>query len=106
FRTELETDGAGNLYVVGGFDPTLTAASLRDAARALRAKGITELHGDVVLDTSRLRGDPTPDGFARFSGQRWSYLTPPSALAVDKDLFSVGVKPGSAAGAPARIAAD
>lgn len=103
FETPFRTDGSGALYVEGTFDPTITVDHLRRIARALRRKGTTQL-GDVVLDGSRLAGDPVPAGYAKFGRQRWEYLARPAALSVDKTRFRVALSPGAAAGDRARYA--
>jgi D-alanyl-D-alanine carboxypeptidase/D-alanyl-D-alanine-endopeptidase (penicillin-binding protein 4) len=100
FETEFHTDKAGNLYVRGGFDPTLDPAALQRAAKALKDSGVRHISGNVVLDGSRLAdADPTPVGFSR--KQRWAYQTPPAALAVEKDLYTIDLKPGAKPGDPA-----
>jgi D-alanyl-D-alanine carboxypeptidase/D-alanyl-D-alanine-endopeptidase (penicillin-binding protein 4) len=50
----LPRDGSleGDLFVRGGGDPKLTADALRDALRTLRARGVREIRGDLVLDRS------------------------------------------------------
>ena len=58
FTTPFRTDRRGNLYVAGAFDPTLDDAALRDAARAIRDAGVTELRGDLVIDLPLAGGDP------------------------------------------------
>lgn len=61
-------DGAlsGNLLLRGGGDPKLNLESFWVLLRALRAKGLREIRGDLVLDRSQFEravGDP-----ARFDG--------------------------------------
>ncbi len=50
----------GNVYLLGTWDPTLTATDLDDIAKALFARGVHELDGDVVVGA-----DPTRDGIYR-----------------------------------------
>lgn len=57
---------SGNLLIKGGGDPKLNLESFWILLRALRAKGVREIRGDLVLDRSRFEraaGDP-----ARFDG--------------------------------------
>ncbi len=50
----------GDVYLMGSYDPTLTASDLDELAKALVEKGVSELDGDVVIGT-----DPTRDGIYR-----------------------------------------
>jgi D-alanyl-D-alanine carboxypeptidase/D-alanyl-D-alanine-endopeptidase (penicillin-binding protein 4) len=52
----------GNVYLLGTWDPTLTAGDFGDLAAQLAARGVRELDGDVVVG-----GDPTRDGIYRAS---------------------------------------
>jgi len=49
---------AGNLYLRGGGDPTLTAERFWNLLRQLRSRGLTAIDGDLVLDRSRFRLPP------------------------------------------------
>lgn len=42
----------GDLLIVGGGDPRLTSAELRDWLARLRAQGVTAVRGDLVIDRS------------------------------------------------------
>ena len=59
---EADEHGAihGNVYLLGTWDPTLTATDLDDIAKALAARGVKELDGDVVVGA-----DQTRDGIYR-----------------------------------------
>jgi D-alanyl-D-alanine carboxypeptidase/D-alanyl-D-alanine-endopeptidase (penicillin-binding protein 4) len=51
---------AGDVYLRGTYDPTLTASGIRELAAALAARGVRRLTGDVLI------GDvPTRDGIYR-----------------------------------------
>jgi D-alanyl-D-alanine carboxypeptidase/D-alanyl-D-alanine-endopeptidase (penicillin-binding protein 4) len=66
----------GNLYLVGGGDPTLDDAGLKALADEVAAAGITEIEGSVVGDESvfdRLRGGP--DSSYRYDGDLSGFLT-------------------------------
>lgn len=43
---------AGNLYVHGGFDPLLGSQEIDQFIAALKQRGISEIRGNIVLDTS------------------------------------------------------
>lgn len=50
----------GDVYLLGSYDPTLTAADLTDIAASIAAKGITSIEGGIVVGS-----DPTRDGIYR-----------------------------------------
>lgn len=65
WKTELFTDGAiqngtlnGNLYFKGGGDPKLNMEKLWLLLRDLRAQGVQNISGDLVLDRSYFRLPP------------------------------------------------
>ncbi len=56
FHTAARMDGGalrGPLYIKGSGDPKFTSESLQSVIAALRARGIREISGDIVLDRSR-----------------------------------------------------
>ncbi|WP_226527429.1 D-alanyl-D-alanine carboxypeptidase/D-alanyl-D-alanine-endopeptidase [Metabacillus niabensis] len=61
FNTKIKTDGKwekkgvlkGNVYILGGGDPTLTIKDIKMMAKQLRQKGIKKIDGDVIGDDSR-----------------------------------------------------
>lgn len=72
------TDGVldGDLYLVGGGDPTLGDAGLAALADQVKAAGITEIDGGVIGDESffdALRGGP--DSSYRYDGDLGGFLT-------------------------------
>lgn len=50
----------GDVYLLGSYDPTLSATSLDDIAVAVAGRGITAIEGDIVVGS-----DPTRDGIFR-----------------------------------------
>jgi D-alanyl-D-alanine carboxypeptidase len=81
FRTQLMTTGSvrdgvlsGDLYVIGGGDPTLTTTgshSLDSLAAEIKRRGIDRIAGRVVIDESRYDVVRTPSGWNRGSWTTW-----------------------------------
>ncbi|MDQ1566351.1 MAG: hypothetical protein QOF96_1231 [Actinomycetota bacterium] len=91
--TEVRTTGAqdgravtGDLYLVGGGDPTLHARgphSLDDLAAALKARGIDEIRGSLVGDETRYDNLRTAPGW--LPQHVPVFIGPLSALVVDRN---------------------
>ena len=90
FRTDLRINGdivkgalKGDVYIVGGMDPLLSASDLNNMATALRNAGISSIAGNTYIDLSMK--DDQPYGW----GWCWDDdYGPLSALMVDaKDKF-------------------
>jgi serine-type D-Ala-D-Ala carboxypeptidase/endopeptidase (penicillin-binding protein 4) len=87
--TEFYTDGTvsggtlrGNLYVRGGGDPKLVLERIQDTFRALQAKGVTVILGDMVLDHSAF--DLPDHDAAEFDGESLRpYNASPDGLLVN-----------------------
>ena len=99
----------GDLIIEPGADPTWNAEGSGDAAPAalagqVRARGITRVTGDLVVDTSRFPGRRHPLD-RDFGDLPYAHGTPAAALAVDEGTIAVHVAPGEALGAPARVRA-
>lgn len=101
----------GDLLVEPGADPTWGAFFDRGAdeplaalAGQVRARGVTRVRGDLVVDAGRFPGRPHP--LDRSLGDLpYRHGTPPAGLAVDEATVTVRVAPGPAAGTPARARA-
>ncbi len=89
FRTDVLAAGeiaggvlAGDLVLKGGGDPKLTYERLWQLVRQLRARGLREIRGDVILDRSFFA--PVPHDPAKFDGEaRRAYNVGPDALLVN-----------------------
>lgn len=102
----------GDLVVEPGGDPTWStaffdrgAAEPLDAlAEQLRARGLRQVNGDLVVDATQFPGRPHPvdRGFADLP---YEYGTPTASLAVDDATVVVRVAPGAAVGDRARVTA-
>ncbi len=89
WTTEVYADGAqqgdvlnGNLLIKGYGDPRMTLENFWLMLRNLRARGLREIRGDLVLDRSYFaRDDGDPAGFDNEPTR--PYNTPPDALLVN-----------------------
>ncbi len=95
-QTIVATDGlaangvlAGNVYLVGGGDPTLTTSgdhSLETLAVAVRDAGIARIDGDVLVDESRYDALRVANGWGGMPIPAW--VGSLSALLVDENRWS------------------
>lgn len=93
----------GDLIFRGGGDPALTLERFWLALRQLRARGLREIRGDLVIDRSFF--DLAPQDPAAFDGEPLKpYNTPPDALLVN--FFSQRVFLSADSGASPRIAPE
>lgn len=103
WNTDALTDGvlsgdvlSGHLYLRGGGDPKLTLENFWLLLRGLRARGVREIRGDLVLDR-RLFADEAPDP-GQFDDQPTRpYNTAPSALLVNFKAVTLQFIPDAAA---------
>jgi D-alanyl-D-alanine carboxypeptidase/D-alanyl-D-alanine-endopeptidase (penicillin-binding protein 4) len=109
WKTEVHADGplangrlAGNLYLKGFGDPSLTLERVWLLVRELRQRGLVVIEGDLVADASWFDLPPAEPG--RFdSDPRRSYNSPPSALLAN---FNTSVLRLSPNGQGVAISAD
>src|SRR5262249_46414650 len=116
FVTRITFDG--DLRLVGGGDPTLSAriypykkdadngdplVAIETLADELVKRGISNIAGDVIGDDSAYVYTPYPEGWT-IDDATWEYGAPVSALVFNDNAFSLLVRPGEEIGAPARIA--
>jgi len=90
WRTEFYTDGPlrdgvldGNLYLKGGGDPKLNMEKLWLLMRDLRANGVREVRGDLVLDRSHFVQPQLPDFNDDSGDSDRPFLVKPDALLVN-----------------------
>lgn len=114
FRTPVVADGPiangrlnGNLMVVGGGDPLLSSRfcpgdnlrAPREMADALKAAGIMEISGDLVLNERFFDRELYAPGWAKADRQRY-YGAPASALSFNDNCLNITVtgaqRPGQA----------
>lgn len=109
FRTDVLAAGeisggvlAGDLVLKGGGDPKLTYERLWQLARQLRARGLREIRGDVILDRSWFA--PALHDPAKFDGEsRRAYNVGPDALLVNFKAIDFRFVPD---GAGVRVVAE
>ena len=100
FRTDFLTRGElasgvleGDLVIRGGGDPKLTYEKLWQAAHELRARGLREIRGDVIMDRSYFA--PSPHDPARFDNDpRRAYNVGADALLVNFQAVNFKFVPG------------
>lgn len=100
FRTDALVTGAiaggvlaGDLVLKGGGDPKLTYERLWQFVHQLRAQGLREIRGDVILDRSFFA--PVAHDAARFDGEpRRAYNVGPDALLVNFKAIDFRFVPG------------
>jgi len=108
FKTRVLVDGSltegvlqGNLILQGGGDPALTLERFWLLLREVRARGIREIRGDVVLDTRYYQLDPI-DPAAFDQAPLRVYNAAPSALLVNFNALNLRLG-GAANGVSARL---
>jgi D-alanyl-D-alanine carboxypeptidase/D-alanyl-D-alanine-endopeptidase (penicillin-binding protein 4) len=99
-----EAGRIGDLFVVGGGDPSLTSEQWWRLAAELRAIGVTAVDGDLVLDDRAFDAEYWHPGWGPISGR--AYHAPVSALTANYSAFRTIVAPGDAVGAQLRVSLD
>ena len=117
--TRLTSQGAiagavldGDLVIEPGGDPTWgeeffdggAAEPLAALAHQVRARGLTRISGDLVVDASRFPGRPHPTDRS-YGDLPYRHGTPTAALAIDEATITVRVAPGPSVGEPASVRA-
>ena len=97
-------DGAvGDLFLAGG-DPALTSEQWWRLAADLRALGLSEVRGDLVLDDGLFDEERWHPSWAPVTAR--AYHAAVSPLAANFGAFRVRVAPGAAPGAPVSASID
>lgn len=94
---------AGNLYLVGNGDPTLTSDDLRGGIGAVRRAGVERIDGAIVADASAFTGPEVNPAWDPDDLQ-YGYAAGTSALSLDQGTVEFHLVP-TTVGAPARIIA-
>jgi D-alanyl-D-alanine carboxypeptidase/D-alanyl-D-alanine-endopeptidase (penicillin-binding protein 4) len=105
FLASAPLDGSGvlkgDLVVVGGGAPDLTASELWNAVRELRSGGLRAVEGSLVGDDSAHVPPGRPGDWPGAKNQN-PYNASGGALGVNWNALRVDVRPGPSAGAPVR----
>ena len=81
----------GDLYVRGRGDPTLSEADLRQLAADVAARGVREVKGQLIVDTSYFDGDVEPPHFSDQPKEKSGFRAPVASFGVDKSSVTVNV---------------
>lgn len=104
----------GNVYIIGGGDPTLGSsdpvAPPIDSVfgvwtDALKNLGINKIEGNVVVDDSYLEREVIPDSWS-WGNIGYDYGSAPSGLPFNEDVQMVKLVPGKNEGDPVEIIVD
>lgn len=82
---------AGDLYLRGRGDPVLSKADLDQLAADLQARGVREITGALVVDTSYFDNVTEPPHFAEQPKERSYFRAPIAALGVARSSVTVTV---------------
>ena len=93
---------AGDLYLRGSGDPTLSTESLGELAASLQAQGLKKVKGALVVDASTFDGGALGPGYEQKSDSA-SYRSPSSAASLNGNAVVITVIPSAKPGLPARI---
>jgi len=99
FQTEVLVDGPlqngildGSLYIKAGGDPTLTTERASALLRALRARGLQTIRGDLILDDQYYAlSTPNPAEFD--AAPERPYNAPPAALLFNYNTLALTFSP-------------
>ncbi|MBV9719812.1 MAG: D-alanyl-D-alanine carboxypeptidase/D-alanyl-D-alanine-endopeptidase [Candidatus Eremiobacteraeota bacterium] len=77
---------AGNLWLIGSGDPSLTSDDLRNGIAMLARAGLRRISGALVVDDTTLSGPPLNPHWGRDDNGQ-DYAAPTSAISVDGDTI-------------------
>jgi D-alanyl-D-alanine carboxypeptidase/D-alanyl-D-alanine-endopeptidase (penicillin-binding protein 4) len=96
---------AGDIYLRGSGDPTLSTEDLATMVGDLAALGLHKVRGALVVDDSLFEGGYIPPAYDQKNDSTAS-RAPSSAASLNGNVVAVTIIPGPAAGAPARVVVD
>ena len=92
----------GNIYLIGGGDPSFTTSDLAEMIASLKQHGVKHIAGDIVCDASFLDDRRLGTGWMWDDAGSW-YGAPISALTINENCIQVIANPAENSGEPARI---
>lgn len=102
---DVENGKVGRLVLRGRGDPAFSTADLRDLVRQLRAAGVDEVER-VVVDQSHFEGSWVPPAFDQQPEEWAPFRAPTAAVSLERNVVSLAVRAGAAAGDAARVVGD
>lgn len=110
FGTELQYDGQidpqgtlhGNVWIVGGADPSLSLDIISSWKGALQEKGIHKIDGKIFVDTSCFE-TALASPYWYFQDLGNYYGAGASGLTIHENLYHITFAPGSKEGDPAQV---
>ncbi|WP_192457683.1 serine-type D-Ala-D-Ala carboxypeptidase [Musicola keenii] len=109
FITTMESHGTitngvlrGNLIVRFSGDPTLKRQQIRSMVQDLKKRGLREIAGDVLIDTSVFASHDKAPGWP-WNDMTQCFSAPPAAAIVDRNCFSISLYSAPKAGDTAFI---
>jgi len=99
-QPETGGDLRGNVWLVGGGDPTLVSQDLRNGVGVLSRSGVRRIDGSLEIDDSAFSG---PEQNPRWEPDdlTYDYAAGTSAMSLDEDVVEFDVTPDSGGGAAA-----
>lgn len=95
----------GNLYLVGGGDPSLDTQRLKELARQVYERGIRQIYGNVIAnDSFFLKTDLPTHG--EWEDLVMDYATELSALNVNHNYIIIKISPGRNQGSLAKVVVE
>ncbi len=90
---------AGDLYLRGRGDPTLSVAALEELAADVAGRGVRTIEGRLVLDTTYFDGAIDPPHFDEQPKERAAFRAPIASLGVNRGAIAITVmaEPGGGA---------
>ncbi len=93
---------AGNIFLIGTGDPSLTTGDLYEIAATLHSRGIREVTGDLICDETLFDSLYYGKGWM-WDDQPYKDFAPISALSVNRNTIEFFVAPGLVKGDPAVV---
>ena len=108
FITKIKTDGKiekntlhGNLYLIGGGDPSFGSEGMRSLVESLKKKGIKKITGDIIVDDSYFDNVRYDESRGKLRAD-FIYDAPVGAMSYNWNTIRISVRP-SKVGEAAKI---